>query len=162
MPTLEVVLVHGLNSDGANMPSKNYESDFYAWANEQASLLRSGNLAQADIENIAEEIESMGRSEKRELVSRLTILILHLLKWQFQPVKRGSSWETSIKVQRIQIVSHIEDNPSLKTKIEECILTAYRVAILEAVDETGLQKTIFPAFCPYSFEQIMSNDFWPD
>ena len=69
-----------------------YERDFYAWANEQAALLRSGNLSAADIEHIAEEIESMGKTEKREPVSRLSVLLLHLLKWQFEPERRGSSW----------------------------------------------------------------------
>jgi hypothetical protein len=77
-----------------------YDSDFFAWANEQASLLRAGKLSSADIENIAEEIESMGKSEKRELVSRLTILLLHLLEWQSQPGLRGNSWRYTIKVQR--------------------------------------------------------------
>jgi len=78
--------------------SQLYDRDFYAWTHEQAGLLRSGQLARADIENIAEEIESMGRSEKRELVNRLTVLLLHLLKWQFQPGLRGNSWRGSIKV----------------------------------------------------------------
>jgi Domain of unknown function DUF29 len=143
------------------MPNTNYETDFYAWANEQAKLLRSGNLAQADIENIAEEIESMGRSEKRELVNRLTILLLHLLKWQYQPGKRGSSWETSIKIQRIQTLSHIKDNPSLKASITVSMSAAYKVATLEAADETGLQKSTFPTVSPYTFEQMMDDDFWP-
>jgi hypothetical protein len=81
------------------MPNRNYEHDFYAWANEQAALLRAGELAQADIEHIAEEIESMGKTEKRELVSRLRVLMLHLLKWRFQPLGRTASWEASIGVQ---------------------------------------------------------------
>ena len=96
------------------MPNTNYDHDFYAWANEQAALLRQGKLGDADIEHIAEEIESMGRTEKRELVSRLTVLMLHLLKWRFQPGKRCSSWETSITVQRNRLARHMTDNPSLK------------------------------------------------
>jgi hypothetical protein len=143
------------------MPNTNYETDFYAWANEQAKLLRSGNLAQADIENIAEEIESMGRSEKRELVNRLTILLLHLLKWQYQPGKRGSSWETSIKIQRIKTLSNIKDNPSLKASITVSMSAAYKIATLEAADEIGLQKSTFPTVSPYTFEQMMDDDFWP-
>ena len=75
-----------------------YDRDFYAWANEQASLLRKGDLSHADIEHIAEEIESMGKTEKRELISRLTVLLLHLLKWRFQPTLRGKSWRLSIEV----------------------------------------------------------------
>ncbi len=99
------------------MPNANYDRDFYAWANEQAALLREGKLAQADIEHIAEEIESMGRTEKRELVSRLTVLLLHLLKWRFQSEMRGKSWRLSIQGQRYQISDHMADNPSLKAKL---------------------------------------------
>jgi Domain of unknown function DUF29 len=144
------------------MPNLNYENDYYGWANEQAQLLRSGKLAQADIENIAEEIESMGKGEKRELVNRLIILVVHLLKWQFQPTKRGSSWETTIKIQRIQTKSHMKDNPSLKAQIKDVMNDAYKVAILEATLETNLPKQTFPINCPYSFEQIMDESFWPD
>ncbi len=144
------------------MPSSNYERDFYAWANEQAALLRAGKLSSADIENIAEEIESMGRTEKRELVSRLTVVLLHLLKWRFQPSKRGSSWETSITVRRNRLADHLEDNPSLKSQIASALAKAYRDAALEAADETGLAKATFPVACPWSFEQITGANFWPD
>src|ERR1700712_4659540 len=95
-----------------------YDQDFYAWANEQAGLLRAGRLSEADIEHIAEEIESMGRSEKRELVNRLTVVLLHLLKWQFQPVLRGSSWRLTLEEQRNQLEDHIADNPSLKSVVQ--------------------------------------------
>src|ERR1700679_4004614 len=94
-----------------------YETDFFAWANEQASLLRAGNLSSADIEHIAEEIESMGKSEKRELVSRLTVLLLHLLKWQFRPGLRGNSYRYTIKVQRRDLARHLADNPSLSAQL---------------------------------------------
>ncbi len=144
------------------MPNTNYDRDFYAWANEQAALLREGKLAQADIEHIAEEIESMGRTEKRELVSRLTVLMLLLLKWRFQPGKRCSSWGTSITVQRNRLSRHMADNPSLKAKLAEAITDAYQDALLEAADETGLPKPTFPAVCPWSFEQMMDMGFWPD
>ena len=89
-----------------------YEQDFYAWANEQAALLRAGRLSEADIEHIAEEIESMGKTEKRELVSRLTVLLLHLLKWQHQPTHRGTVWRLTLEEQRNQIEDHLADNPS--------------------------------------------------
>ena len=138
-----------------------YESDFYAWANEQAVLLRAGKLYAADIENIAEEIESMGKSEKRELINRLTVLLLHMLKWQFQPDRRGKSWVRTIKEQRIALDRHITDNPSLKSKRVEAITDAYRVSLIGAVDETDLPESAFPAVCPWSFEQIMDDGFWP-
>jgi hypothetical protein len=142
--------------------TKLYDRDFYAWATEQAGLLRAGQLAQADIENIAEEIESMGRSEKRELVNRLTVLLLHLLKWQFQPGLRGNSWRGSIRVQRLSLASHLRDNPSLKAALPAAIEDAYRVALIEAGNETGLPESNFPAVCAWTFEQMMDEGFWPD
>jgi hypothetical protein len=115
-----------------------YERDFYAWANEQVELLRNGKLAAADIANIAEEIESMGRSEKRELVSRLTVLLLHLLKWRFQPERRGVSWDLS-----------------MKPLLPEAMATAYRRARRNAALETDLPESTFPADCPWTFDQAM-------
>lgn len=134
-----------------------YERDFYAWSNEQAALLRSGNLAAADIANIAEEIESMGRSEKRELVSRLAILLLHLLKWRYQTDRRSRSWELSIDNSRDALGDHLADNPSLKSKVEEAVATAYRTARREAAIETGLPLETFPAACPWTFDQAMQD-----
>jgi len=139
-----------------------YETDFYAWANEQAALLRSGQLAAADIENIAEEIESMGKGEKRELVNRLVVLLHHLLKWQYQPKRRGSSWEATIKIQRRDLARHMRDNPSLNAKLPEAIEDAYGDSIIAAADETALPEAIFPSVCPWSSEQIMDHGFWPE
>ncbi len=144
------------------MDSNLYDQDFYAWANEQAALLRAGRLDAADIEHIAEEIESMGKMEKRELVSRLAVLLLHLLKWQLQPARRGASWEATITVQRDDLRDHLRDNPSLKAKLDEAIADAYRKASILAPSETGLARSTFPASCPWSFERIMDVDFWPD
>jgi len=138
-----------------------YERDFYAWAYEQAALLRAGNLSAADIENIAEEIESMGRSERRELVSRLALLLLHLLKWQYQPERRGASWEASIANTRDQLADHLRDNPSLKSQIPDAIAAAYRYARRDAAGETSLKIATFPQTCPWSYEQAMDEGFWP-
>jgi hypothetical protein len=143
------------------MRNSNHETDFYGWANEQAALLRAGRLDAADIAHIAEEIESMGRSEKRELINRLTLLLMHLLKWKYQPAGQGSSWRTSIKVQRNALVRHIDDNPSLTPLLPEAISAAYVDAALRASDETKLAESTFPSACEWSFEQIMSPDFWP-
>src|ERR1700685_2987573 len=112
-----------------------YDRDFYAWANKQAALLRAGKLGEADFEHIAEEIESMGKTEKRELVSRLTVLLLHLLKWQFQPPRRGSSWEATITGQRGDIADHLRDNPSLKATIGAAITDSYRKAAILTTGE---------------------------
>jgi len=139
-----------------------YDTDFYAWANEQAALLRAGKLDAADIENIAEEIESMGKAEKRELVNRLTVLFMHLLKWQYQPLFQGASWRTTIFNQRLDISDLLDDNPSLKPQIPEAMTRAYRRAIGEACLETGLPERTFPSTCPWSFEQAMSPEFWPE
>jgi hypothetical protein len=138
-----------------------YEEDFYAWANQQAELLRAGKISEADIEHIAEEIESMGKSEKRELASRLNVLLLHLLKWQYQPGRRGASWQATIRVQRRDLAVHMKDNRSLKAVLPEAIEQAYGNAIIEAGAETGLLESTFPATCPWSMEQLMDLDFWP-
>jgi hypothetical protein len=124
----------------STMPVKSplYDRDFFAWSLEQADLLRAGKLAVADIEHIAEEIESMGRAEKRELISRLSVLLLHLIKWRNQPDKRSPNWEASIRVQRNRLADHLDDNPSLKPLLPQALASAYRDAALEAVAETGL------------------------
>jgi hypothetical protein len=139
-----------------------YEQDFYAWANEQAALLRSGKLAVADIKHIAEEIESMGKTERRELVSRLTVLLAHLLKWRFQPIRRDKSWRNAITTQRLDVADHLADNPSLQANLAQAIADAYKRACLAAASETELEADGFPASCPWRFEQIMDADFWPE
>ena len=138
-----------------------YDQDFYAWANEQAALLRSGRLSEADIEHVAEEIESMGKTEKRELARRLTILLLHLLKWQYQPVHRGASWQATIRVQRRDLAVHMADNPSLKAMLSQAIEQAYGNAVIEAGAETGLLESTFPVVCPWTYDQITNQNFWP-
>jgi hypothetical protein len=148
--------------DGSMPTNALYDKDFYAWANEQVALLRSGDIAAADIEHLAEEIESMGRTEKRELVNRLAVLFLHLLKWQFQPALRGNSWRLSVEEQRYRLAAHLDDNPSLKSKLDQAIHDAYRLALIEAEKETGLARAVFPATCQWSFGQVMDEDFWPE
>jgi hypothetical protein len=135
-----------------------YDRDFYAWAIEQATLLRSGQLSKADIAHIAEEIESMGRGEKRELARRLRILLLHMLKWQHQPEGQGNAWRLSIENARDDISEHLEDNPSLKAKLHEAMLTAYRHARRDAAIETGIALSAFPVECPWTFEQAMAGE----
>ena len=139
-----------------------YERDVYGWANEQAALLRGGQLARADIENIAEEIESLGRSEKSELVNRLTVLLAHLLKWRFQPGHQCRSWQLSIREQRRKIARHLGENPSLKGKLPGIIEEAYESALFEAERQTGLPEAAFPKVCPYGYDEMMSEEFWPE
>jgi hypothetical protein len=159
--------VHYCSEDYANLAGRSdmsnvYETDFYAWAMEQAALLRSGRIASADIENIAEEIESMGRGEKRELVNRLAILLRHLLKWHFQPGYRSPSWSSTIREQRLRLRDHLDDNPSLRNQRDDATARAYKLAVVGAARETGLSESAFPNSTPYSFEQAIADDFWPE
>lgn len=139
-----------------------YETDVVAWANEQAALLRSGKLSQLDIANIAEEIEDVGKSEKRELASRMAVLLAHLLKWQFQAGRRGSSWQRTIREQRKSILLRVRKTPSLKSCLtdSEWIEEVWSDAVAAAAEETGLDG--FPDECIWNSEQILSADFYPD
>lgn len=138
-----------------------YDTDFYAWTNAQATLLRTGQLDKADIEHIAEEIESMGKSELRELENRLALLYTHLLKWQSQPTLRSRSRELTIKEQRRRLRRHLGQNPSLNSKFAQARDDAYGDAILEAARQTGLVEESFPTSCPFSDEQTLDDSFWP-
>jgi hypothetical protein len=145
----------------SKMTTVNHDSDFYAWAMEQAGLLRAGKLHEIDTANLIEEIESMGRSEKRELENRLVILLLHLLKWQFQPSHRGRSWRLTIEEQRREIPYVLEDNPSLKSALDDIVERAYAKAAKAAASETDLPVLTFPQECPWSFDSALSDGFFP-
>ncbi|WP_417911299.1 DUF29 domain-containing protein [Candidatus Electronema sp. PJ] len=138
-----------------------HTADFFGWANQQAALLRAGRIAEIDREHLAEEIEDMGKSQHRELINRLTVLFLHLLKWQYQPGYQSNSWRYTIEEQREQIADHLQDNPSLKQKLPESIERAYKYARTGAARETGLPKSTFPEICPWSLEQAFDDEFWP-
>ena len=116
-----------------------YDDDFFAWTQEQARLLRAGELTDVDVENLAEEIESVGRSDRREIRNRLTVLLSHLLTWQFQPKRRGASWSVTILEQRLQINSIIEDSPSLRPLFAEVLASSYNNARDVAARETKMQ-----------------------
>ncbi|MFS8866628.1 DUF29 domain-containing protein [Synechococcus sp. OH30] len=141
-----------------------YERDFYAWTQEQATLLRAGRLEQLDTGHLAEEIEALGRQERRELVNRLGILLGHLLKWQFQPQLRGKSWQATIIEQRQDIQELIAESPSLKAYLTEAMEKAYRKGLLLVVRETPLSLQDLPdrCPCPYTFEQAMDPNFYPE
>lgn len=140
----------------------NYDTDFYSWTQEQAGLMRAGKLSDLDIENLLEEVESMGRSEKRALESRLKVLLAHLLKWEYQPTHRDVSWELTIKEQRKAVNRLLGDNPSLKGKLPEVIENAYSDAIDIAVRETGFREDKFPSCCPWDFDTAMNPAFLPE
>jgi hypothetical protein len=134
-----------------------HDDDFYAWTQQQAQLLRTGKFNQIDFHYIAEEIEDMGRSEKRELESRLEVLIMHLLKWQFQPNLRSRSWQLTIKEQRLRLEKLLAENPSLKSFLADSLEKTYQMAIISAERETGL--SLFPETCPYSLTEIFTPEF---
>ena len=141
-----------------------YEKDIVAWANEQASFIRAGRFDLLDLEHIAEEIEDVGKSEQRELSSRMVVLLAHLLKWQYQPARRGSSWERTIKVQRTQVIRCLKKTPSLKSSLQDqdWLDSTWDDAITQATNETGIELTVFPESCPWTSEQILDQDFFPE
>jgi hypothetical protein len=143
-------------------PPDLYEQDFYAWTQEQAARLRAGKLAALDLEHLAVEIESMGISQRNELKNRLRVLLLHLLKWQFQPQERSSGWVGTIVEQRDRLELLLEDSPSLHSLLAEAAAYAYPKARRAASRETQLPLSSLPDACPYTLEQVLNDEFWPD
>jgi hypothetical protein len=143
------------------MSTVTYESDLAAWACEQAKLLRSGQLLEIDADRIAEEIEDVGKSERRELSSRLAVLLAHLLKWQYQPERQGASWEKTIKAQRKEIEYTLNESPSLRPYLndEKWMDVIWSKSVAQAVSETGLD--CFPETIPWGLDEILSADFFP-
>lgn len=139
-----------------------YDQDFHAWTQEQAAALRAGRFTELDIEHLAEELDSLGARERRELTHRLAVLLAHLLKWQHQPERRGNSWRLTVEVQRLDLQDLLSQNPSLRSQLPSRIQDAYRKAVLLAAQETGIPKGRFPAECPYTGEQVMDGEFWPE
>lgn len=142
-----------------------YDQDIIAWANQQATFLREGRFDLLDLEHIAEEIEDVGKSEQRELETRMAILLMHLLKWQYQPSHRGESWKRTIKEQRNMIIRRIKKTPSLKSSLsdEDWIANALADATLSASKETGIDLTKFPeSFDTYwSMTDVLTENWLP-
>lgn len=137
-----------------------YETDYYAWTQQQAQFLQHQQWNCLDIVNLVEEIESLGRQERRELRNRLGVLLAHLLKWQFQPQNRSRSWLATIREQRFQVRQLLAESPSLKPYLVEAIELAYQSAVNLAVRETGLSYKTFPPECAYSSEQVLESEFF--
>ncbi|EMD0638836.1 DUF29 domain-containing protein [Salmonella enterica] len=138
-----------------------YDTDFYAWIQEQTALLRAGKLNELDTANLIEEIESMGKKERRELLSRITLLLAHLLKWKYQPSHSGSSWRNTIAEQRREIPKILKDSPSLKRLVPEFFAEGYEDARKWAQDETGLPLATFPEVCPWTYDEAMTVGYYP-
>ncbi len=138
-----------------------YEKDFYAWTQEQAKFIETKEFDNLDLTHLFEEVKSMGASEVRELESRLEVLLTHLLKWKYQPSRRGASWELTIKEQRKRIEKRIKKMPSLRSILAEIFLDAYEVATYEAAKMTKLSLMAFPSTCEWTIEQVLNDDFFP-
>ncbi len=136
-------------------PISTYETDFYNWTKTQSELLKQGDLSHLDIENLIEEIESLGRSDKRALKSHLIILLMHLLKCEFQPSKKTVSWTRSINNSKTEIQLILDDSPSLKAELNGIIKLAYQYAKEKASDETGIAVSKFPKECPWKKEELI-------
>ncbi len=139
-----------------------YEQDFYAWLLESAELIRQGKFAEVDVENVAEELEGMAKSDRRQLINRFAVLLAHLLKWQYQPEKRSKSWERTIREQRKRMQLLLEDSPSLQYEISDKIADAYEIAVLSAANETNLDESVFPESCEFAVDEILDSNFYPD
>ena len=139
-----------------------YDRDLYSWAAEQAALLRAGRIAEADVLNIAEEIDDVGNEQYHRLESALRIVLLHLLKWDHQPERRSRSWWASIRVQRNHVRRVLRKNPGLKSEVDGAVTEAYETARIEAAVQTSRGEEAFPVDCPYSWDEIMERPItWP-
>ena len=138
-----------------------YEVDFHDWIEEQATLLKTGQLARLDVPHLIEELESMSARERRELINWLAVLLAHLLKWQYQPERRCTSWRLTINEQRRQLALLLEDSPGLAKRLPEFLARSYQNATRAALDETGFLKSPFPEECPYYIGNILDQEFWP-
>jgi hypothetical protein len=141
-----------------------YEQDFYTWTQTTAALIRAGKWYDLDRETLAEEVESLGRSEHRELEHRLDGLLMHLLKWRYQPSghQTGHSWRLTIREHRRQLTRLLRDSPSLCPRTAIVLPASYTNARVDASDETGLALATFPETCPWTPEQVLDADFWPE
>jgi hypothetical protein len=138
-----------------------YDTDFAQWALQNAELLRSGRFSEADLEHIAEEIEDLGKRERQSLKNRMVKLIEHLLKWQFQPERRGGSWRRTIIVQRQAISDILEENPSFRPTLPDLLPKAYVRAVGIVSEVIGIRVSAFPKDCPYTLDQLLDENFLP-
>lgn len=139
-----------------------YEMDYVRWIETTVEKLRQGDYQQVDWENLIDEIKDMARSERRSLKSNLIVVLLHLLKWQFQPERRSGSWAGRIVEHRRRIQDAIAESPSLQPYLEEIFAEAYRAAVKQASAETQLPIETFPQPCPYELTQVLDDDFLPE
>jgi hypothetical protein len=138
-----------------------YDADFVRWTEEQAARLRDGRFDVLDLENLAEEIESLGKRDRRRLKSRLTVLLMHLLKWAYQPEQRSGSWDSTIRTQRADVRQLLEDSPTLRREVPAIIAERYEMARRNAAAETGLPLAKFPTDCPFAVAKVLAEEWLP-
>ena len=148
--------------DVKTRPALSYAGDFFAWTQDQGRRLRDLHPNSIDWENVAEEVESLGKSQRSEIRSCLIVAPIHLLKWAYQPQNRTNSWRASLTGARNEILGELSESPSLRRYPGEMLDRQYSVARLAASGETGLPLETFPEACPYAIEQVLDSDFWPD
>ena len=139
-----------------------YDQDFYAWAQHQAILIRQGKWRDIDRAHVAEKIAALSRRERHALRSRLIVLLMHLLRWQYQLAWQTPSWRYTIRDQRLAIADLLADSPSLRNEGATVMTAAYQRARLRAANETRLPEATFPEVCPWTFAQVLDDTFWPD
>lgn len=141
-----------------------YEQDFFQWTQTTAALIRQGKWHEVDPDSVAEELESLGKRDRRELESRIEVLTMHVLKWRYQPEGRehSHSWYDTILEQRGQIRRLLDDSPSLRLQAATVLEQRYPRARRRAMGETKLPETLFPQTCPWTTAQLLDDDFWPE
>lgn len=138
-----------------------YNTDFYSWALRQVELLRNEEYADLDTANLIEEIEAMAKRDRRELLNRLKVIVVHLLTWKYQPTHRSKSWTDTLDEQRDEIDTLLDDSPSLRRELPGLMVKAYPKAVAKAVKETGLSPESFPPRCEWAVEQILDLNYLP-
>jgi Domain of unknown function DUF29 len=139
-----------------------YDTDFYAWAQQQAAALRATDWAALDVEHLAEEVEDLRKTERKAVRSQLRRLSSHLLKWAYQPTRRGESWQMTILDARRLVADGLEENGTLTRELPALFAWAYPRARCEAAKDTGLPLATFPEACPWAVAQVLDEDFWPE
>lgn len=139
-----------------------YEQDYYLWIEKTVEQLRQNQLQEIDIQNLIEELETMGRSEKRAVQSNLTVLLMHLLKYKYQPNKRSQSWRSTIVEHRRRLLILFKDSPSLRGYGQEIFAECYQDARQDAATETQLKVSVFPDECPFNLEVVLKVDYLAD
>lgn len=139
-----------------------YQKDYFGWCSNQAAAIQNKQFESLDIDNLIEEIRSLGNAEKQRLISNLVIVFMHLLKWNYQSLRRSNSWKNSIAEHKRRVLKILNKNPSMKACLNECVEDAYQEARYEASQQTGLEIDTFPQGCPFALSTILNPDWLPE